>query len=103
MDLTQLPEVLEDIVLDYAFQIEHSLKFKKCLDTIKGLVITRTPIGHMRNSQISHWCEYHIKNDDNFKVENGPTGYKYMVKKVKGRYIQASEGMFDFFDDEYEF
>jgi len=37
MDLTLLPKVLEDIINQYTYQIEHSQKFKKCLEAIKEI------------------------------------------------------------------
>jgi len=32
-----LPKELEDIILDYKYQIEHTQKFKKCLETINKI------------------------------------------------------------------
>ena len=104
MDLKKLPEALEDVVLDYVLQIEHSLKFKKCLDTIKTLRITRVPVGCIRHSSQGYFrCEYTIKNDKFVNCKCPINFGNYMYVKVPGR-VQNGALFFNFWglDNDFE-
>jgi len=102
MDLTQLPEVLEDIILDYVAQIEHKEKFQKTLDTIKTLIIVRTPIGNIRRSteQIYH-CDYNITNNNYNIYHYHRNNQKLITKRIKVIRQLEFGNFFDFFDYEY--
>jgi len=96
MDLTQLPEVLEDITLDYVSQIEHTRKFQKTLNTIKKLKISHSSMGNMRNRNNKTYYIYYSITDDNTFIQNTPNK-TIMIKKVVN-YNKFNGSYFDFFD-----
>jgi len=100
MDLTKLPEVLEDIVLDFASQIEHTRKFQKTLNTIKTLKLSRSSMGNMRNTDKKTYYIFYSITDDNMFINKKTPNKKTMIKKVVNyiNYNRFNGSYFDFFD-----
>jgi len=74
MNLTVLPEVIEDIVNEYVSQLEHSEKYNECLDDINNIEYT---LSKFDNGTIA--CVRYISDGDvtcyNFKKDNDLNTY----------------------------
>ena len=67
--MNQLPLCLEEIILDYKYQLETTDKYKKVLQEIKGMhysIIgegrTLKSIRNMKNKKMKHYYTYGITN-----------------------------------------
>ena len=108
MDLTKLPQVLEDIVLDYVAQIEHRENFQKTLNTIKTLNISHYAMGSIRNvNEKTYIIHYAITDDNEYIGSYTKTRYgnttltspKILIKNIV-RYVPFNGDYFQFFDIE---